>query len=57
MVSRVKQHKAGFVVSDATLSPDMTLDQVLELKEATGHSTMPVTDDGEPQRQAARRGD
>ncbi|MFR4804128.1 MAG: IMP dehydrogenase [Eggerthellaceae bacterium] len=48
MVSRVKQHKAGFVVSDATLSPDMTLDQVLELKEATGHSTMPVTDDGEP---------
>ena len=48
MVSRVKQHKAGFVVSDATLSPDMTLDQVLELKEAPGHSTMPVTDDGEP---------
>ncbi len=48
MVSRVKQHKAGFVVSDATLSPDMTLEQVLELKEATGHSTMPVTDDGKP---------
>ena len=43
MVSRVKQYKAGFVVSDATLSPDMTLGQVLELKEKTGHSTMPVT--------------
>ena len=47
MVSRVKQHKAGFVVSDATLSPDMTLAQVLQLKEATGHSTMPVTDNAQ----------
>ncbi len=47
MVFRVKQHKAGFVVSDATLSPDMTLAQVLQLKEATGHSTMPVTDNAQ----------
>ena len=47
MVSRVKQHKAGFVVSDASLSPDMTLAQVLQLKEATGHSTMPVTDNAQ----------
>ena len=43
MVARAKTYKAGFVVSDATLSPDMTLEQVLELKEKTGHSTMPVT--------------
>ena len=48
MVSRVKQYKAGFVVSDATLSPDMTLGQVLELKEKTGHSTMPVTAGASP---------
>ncbi len=48
MVARVKQYKAGFVVSDATLSPDMTLEQVLELKEKTGHSTMPVTAGASP---------
>ena len=27
-------------------SPDMTLNEVVALKEATDHSTMPVTDDG-----------
>lgn len=26
----------------------MTMEQVIELKEKTGHSTMPVTDDGTP---------
>ena len=46
MVARVKNYKAGFVESDANLSPDMTLNQVVALKEQTGHSTMPVTDDG-----------
>ena len=46
MVARVKSHKAGFVVSDANLSPETTLGEVLELREATGHSTMPVTEDG-----------
>ena len=35
-----------FVESDANLSPDMTLNEVVALKEATDHSTMPVTDDG-----------
>ena len=48
MVARVKNYKAGFVESDANLSPDMTLNQVVALKEQTGHSTMPVTDDGTP---------
>ena len=38
--------KAGFVTSDANLSPDMTLADVVALKEQHGHSTMPVTDDG-----------
>ncbi len=46
MVARVKAYKAGFVTSDANLSPDMTLADVLELKEKFGHSTMPVTHDG-----------
>lgn len=46
MVREVKAYKAGFVKSDSNLSPDMTLKQVLALKEKTGHSTMPVTRDG-----------
>ncbi|WP_130811962.1 IMP dehydrogenase [Olsenella sp. Marseille-P4559] len=46
MVREVKSYKAGFVVSDSTLTPDMTLAQVMDMKERTGHSTMPVTDDG-----------
>ena len=46
MVARVKAYKAGFVTSDANLSPEDTLADVVELKERFGHSTMPVTDDG-----------
>ena len=46
MVREVKSYKAGFVVSDSTLTPDMTLADVLEILERTGHSTMPVTNDG-----------
>ena len=46
MVARVKNYKAGFVVSDSNLKPDDTLREVLELLEANGHSTMAVTDDG-----------
>ncbi len=48
MVKAVKDHKAGFVQSDSTLTPDMTMEQVMQLKDRTGHSTMPVTDDGAP---------
>lgn len=33
MVSRVKSYKAGFVVSDSTISPDTTLGEILVLKE------------------------
>ncbi|MEG2459383.1 MAG: IMP dehydrogenase [Raoultibacter sp.] len=47
MVARAKEHKAGFVTSDANLSPEMTLAEVIDLKENLGHSTMPVTADGE----------
>ncbi len=46
MVSRVKNHKAGFVVSDSNIKPEDTLADVLALKEKNGHSTMAVTEDG-----------
>ncbi len=46
MVSRVKNHKAGFVVSDSNITPETTLGEILEIIEKTGHSTMPVTEDG-----------
>lgn len=46
MVREVKSYKAGFVVSDSTLTPESTLSDVVELLERTGHSTMPVTEDG-----------
>lgn len=48
MVRKVKAYKAGFVVSDSNLIPDNTLEEVLALKEKTGHSTMAVTEDGTP---------
>ncbi len=46
MVRKVKNYKAGFVVSDSNLCVDNTLADVVALKEKTGHSTMAVTDDG-----------
>ncbi len=48
MVKQVKDHKAGFVESDSTLLPTLTMADVMDLKARTGHSTMPVTDDGTP---------
>ena len=49
MVRKVKNYKAGFVVSDSNLRPDNTLSDVLALKERTGHGTMAVTEDGTSQ--------
>lgn len=46
MVARVKNYKAGFVVSDSNLRPDNTLAEVLDLYDRNGHNTMPVTEDG-----------
>lgn len=46
MVRRVKSHKAGFVPSSSNIKPDDTLEDILKLKEKTGHSTVAVTDDG-----------
>ncbi|MCD8002722.1 MAG: IMP dehydrogenase [Clostridia bacterium] len=48
MVARVKNYKAGFVVSDSNIRPDGTLSDIIALKEKTGHSTVAVTDDGTP---------
>lgn len=48
MVRRVKRFKAGFVTSDVNVQPGDTLEHVLALKAKSGHSTMPVTDDGSP---------
>ncbi|WP_437675025.1 IMP dehydrogenase [Sorangium sp. So ce131] len=48
MVRRVKNYKAGFVVSDSNLRPDATLADVLELTDRTGHSTIAITEDGTP---------
>ncbi|MDF2522812.1 MAG: inosine 5-monophosphate dehydrogenase, partial [Clostridiales bacterium] len=48
MVRKVKNYKAGFVVSDSNLKAEQTLKDVLELKERTGHSTIAITEDGTP---------
>jgi len=46
MVRKVKKFKAGFVVSNANLTPENTLNDVIELKERTSFSTIGITDDG-----------
>ena len=46
MVARVKNHKAGFVVSASNLTPEHTLADVLNLKAANGFSTVAITEDG-----------
>ncbi len=48
MIARTKAYKAGFVTSDSNLRPDDTLAEVLRLKDRSGHSTMPVTEQGTP---------
>ena len=48
MVAKVKNYKAGFVVSDSNVTPDDTLADVVSIVEKTGHNTLAVTDDGTP---------
>ena len=48
MVRRVKDHKAGFVVSGSNLTPDDTLADVLALKEKNGFSTVAITENAQP---------
>ena len=46
MIAKVKAYKAGFVTSDTNIRPDQTLVELVEKVEATGHSTVAVTEDG-----------
>ncbi|MCQ2467213.1 MAG: IMP dehydrogenase [Clostridia bacterium] len=46
MIRKVKKYKAGIVASDANVSPDSTLEDVIRLKEELGHGTAAVTEDG-----------
>ena len=46
MIRRVKRFKAGFVPSDSNLRPDHKLTDIVRLKQKTGHSTVPITEDG-----------
>ena len=46
MVARVKAYKAGFVPSDTNLSPEDTMQDCLDIKQRTGHSTVAITSDG-----------
>ncbi len=46
MVARVKNYKAGFVVSDSNVTPENTLADVLAVVEEKGHNTVAVTADG-----------
>lgn len=48
MVRKVKGYKAGFVTSRSNLTPFHTLNDVLELRELNGHSTVAITDSGTP---------
>lgn len=47
MIRKVKRYRAGFVVSDSNVSPEMTLQNVLDITEKTGHSTVAVTENGQ----------
>ena len=48
MVKKVKDYKSGFVKSDANLSPDNNLNDVIALTNKTNHSTIAITNDGTP---------
>ena len=48
MVRRVKNSKAGFVVSASNLTPEHTLADVLALKNENGYSTVAITEDATP---------
>lgn len=48
MIKSVKNFKAGFVKSDSNITPNQTIEDVIKLHKKSGHSTMPVTEDGKP---------
>lgn len=48
MVKRVKDYKKGFITSDSNLTPEATLEDVVNMTAKTGHRTIAVTDDASP---------
>ncbi len=46
MVRKVKEHKAGFVPSDSNLSEKNSLQDAVNLRKKTGHSTIAITENG-----------
>ncbi|MBN2056889.1 IMP dehydrogenase [bacterium] len=46
MIRKVKNFKAGFVISDSNITPESPLGDVLRLSGRTGHTTVAVTADG-----------
>jgi len=44
MIRKIKNYKAGFV-NPKTVSPDMTISEMYEIREKTGYSTFPVVDE------------
>lgn len=47
MITRVKDYKAGFVVSKANLTPENTLQDALDLTQKTEYSTICITENGQ----------
>ena len=48
MVRNVKKYKAGFITSDSNVTRTTTIQELIDLIEITGHSTVMVTEDGTP---------
>lgn len=48
MVKRVKDYKKGFITSDSNLTPEATLEDVVNLTAKSGHRTIAITDDATP---------
>ena len=48
MVRNVKKYKAGFITSDSNVTKNTTIQELINLIEQTGHSTVMVTEDGSP---------
>ena len=48
MVRNVKKYKAGFIKSDSNVTKNTTIQELVDLIELTGHSTVMITEDGSP---------
>ena len=48
MVRRVKDYKKGFITSDSNLTPEDTLEDVVNMTARTGHRTIAITEDATP---------